>query len=85
MLGLSDRMRRYGTSLDMPGDHGVTATIGGFADEIAVLEAEAKELLEVLLLAESMTYPCDECDWMACEPHQKINAVRGRFQNAPNP
>ncbi len=37
---LSERMRRYGTALAMRGDHGVTATIDGFSDEVAVLETD---------------------------------------------
>ena len=41
---LSERMRRYGTSLDMPGDHGVTATINIFANEVEALEAKVRIL-----------------------------------------
>ena len=47
-MKLSERLRRYGTALDMPGDHGITATIDAFSDEVSALEDKLEAAGEAL-------------------------------------
>lgn len=94
---LSKRMRRYGTALAMSGDHGVTATIDGFSDEVAVLETDLQyawtcphgndyrdhACLECWGDGTEVLESCDECK--AGTWHRGGICLRHDLENAPHP
>ena len=57
---LSERMRDYAKAIDMPGDHGITGTIDGFANAVAALEAELEAARSIVIKVERALTPVDK-------------------------